>query len=191
MKELILIMMSAVLVNNFVLTRFLGICPFIGVSKRISQSMGMGMAVVFVMTIASIVTWLLDHFLLQPFNIGFLKTIFFILVIATLVQFIEMLIKKTSPALEEALGIFLPLITTNCAVLGVTLLNIDKSYTFIESVFHGLGAGLGFMLALLLMSGIRERLERAEIPKMMQGIPITFITAGLLSIAFLGFAGLI
>jgi len=191
MRELILIMLSAALVNNFVLTRFLGICPFVGVSKRIGPSLGMGMAVIFVMTMTSIVTWLINHFLLIPFHIQFLKTICFILVIATLVQFIEMLIHKTSPTLKDALGIYLPLITTNCAVLGVALLNIDKSYTFIESVFHGLGAGLGFTLALVLMAGIRERLESADIPARLKGVPITFITAGLMSIAFLGFSGLI
>ena len=191
MTHFLFIILSAALVNNFVLTQFLGICPFIGVSKRISTALGMGMAVIFVMTIASAATWLIDHFVLIGFQITYLRTIFFILIIAGLVQFIEMVINKTSPTLKEALGIFLPLITTNCAVLGVALININKSFTFLESIIHGFGAGLGFTLALILMSGIRERIVTADVPRPLKGVPIAFITAGLLSIAFLAFTGLI
>lgn len=191
MTHFLFIILSAALVNNFVLTQFLGICPFIGVSKRISTALGMGMAVIFVMTIASAATWLIDHFVLIGFQITYLRTIFFILIIAGLVQFIEMVINKTSPTLKEALGIFLPLITTNCAVLGVALININKSFTFLESIIHGFGAGLGFTLALILMSGIRERIVTADVPRLLKGVPIAFITAGLLSIAFLAFTGLI
>ena len=191
MSHFLLILVSSALVNNYVLTKFLGICPFIGVSKRISASIGMGMAVIFVMTLASAATWLIDHFVLAAYGIEFLRTIFFILIIAALVQFIEMVINKTSPALKSALGIYLPLITTNCAVLAVTLLNINATYDFLESVINGIGVGVGFTLALLLMAGLRERMETADIPRRLQGIPIAFITAGLMSIAFLGFSGLI
>ena len=205
LKALMIIAVSAIFVNNFVLSRFLGICPYIGVSKNIDSAIGMGFAVVFVMTLASMVTWLIDTFLLRPttsnifyiiFNaekppdLMYLKTIAFILVIASLVQFVEMVIQKMSPALYRSLGIFLPLITTNCAILGVTLLNLDNSYSFIESIVHGFSAGIGFTLALILMAGIRERLELAPIPESMKGIPIAFLMAGLMSIAFLGFSGL-
>ena len=204
-KGLMIIAIAAIFINNFVLARFLGICPYIGVSKNLDSAIGMGFAVVFVMTLASMVTWLIDTFLLRPtesnifyiiFNakeppdLLYLKTIAFILVIASLVQFVEMVIQKTSPALYRSLGIFLPLITTNCAILGVTLLNLDNNYTFIESVVHGFAAGLGFTLALLLMAGIREKLELAPIPESLKGIPIAFIMAGLMAIAFLGFSGL-
>ena len=191
MKSLLLIIISAALVNNFVLTRFLGICPFIGVSKKISSALGMGMAVTFVMTIASFVTWLLYHFVLLPFSITFLQTIFFIIVIASLVQFLELFIGKVSPILKESLGIYLPLITTNCAILGVSILNIDKQYNLLESLGHSLGAGIGFTIAIIIMAGVREKLESEEIPPFLKGVPISFITAGLLSIAFLGFSGLI
>lgn len=191
MEKLILIVISASLVNNFVLARFLGICPFIGVSKRISTALGMGMSVIFVMAMASVTTWLINHFILVPLNIEYLNTIAFILVIASLVQFIEMVIHKTSPSLKNSLGIYLPLITTNCAVLGVALININESFSLLESFFHGVGGGLGFTLALILMAGIRERLELAPIPKFLQGIPITFLTAGLMALSFLGFSGLI
>jgi electron transport complex protein RnfA len=191
MTKYILIMLSATLVNNFVLTRFLGMCPFFGVSKKLSPSLGMGMAVIFVMTLASIAAWLLDHFLLGPFHFEYLRTISYILVIAALVQFMELFINKNSPALRSALGIYLPLITTNCIVLGVTLLNVNLRYSLMESVFHSLGAGLGFLLAMVILSGIRERLDKADVPPMLKDMPITFIVAALLSIAFLGFSGLI
>jgi Na+-translocating ferredoxin:NAD+ oxidoreductase subunit A len=190
-NKLLLIIVSAVLVNNFILTRFLGICPFIGVSSQVESAIGMGSAVIFVMTIASLVTWLIQHFVLVPFGVEFLQTIAFILVIASLVQFIEILITKLSPTLKQALGIYLPLITTNCAILGVSILNIRSSYSFIEAVVNGAGSGVGFTLALLLMAGIRERLDMAPIPNSLKGVPITFIVAALLSLSFLGFTGLI
>jgi electron transport complex protein RnfA len=189
-QSLILILISAVLINNFVLTRFLGICPFIGVSKQLESAVGMGGAVVFVMTIASAVAWLIQAKLLIPFNIEYLQTVFFILVIASLVQLLEMLLRKFSPVLEKMLGVYLPLITTNCAVLGVALLNLNEKFNLFQSVVHGFGAGIGFSLALILMAGIRERLETANVPKAFKGVPITFVTASLMSIAFLGFSGL-
>ena len=190
--KLFIIFLSAALVNNYVLNRFLGICPFLGVSKNSSAASGMGMAVIFVMTIASMATWLIQHYLLIPLNITFLQTITFILVIATLVQFVEMVIAKISPALQQALGIYLPLITTNCAVFGVAIINIDSNLSFIESLVNGLGAGVGFTIALLLMSAIRERLDTADgVPECMKGIPIAFIIAGLMSLAFMGFTGLV
>ncbi len=204
-QQLMVIGVGAIFVNNFVFARFLGICPYIGVSKQLDSAIGMGAAVTFVMTLASTATWLIFSYLLQPTELNvftklfslqtppdltFLKTIAFILVIASLVQFVEMVIQKTSPALYKSLGIYLPLITTNCAILGAALLNIDENYTFIESIIHGFAAGLGFTLALVLMAGIREKLEMADVPKSMQGIPIAFIMAGLMAIAFLGFSGL-
>jgi Na+-translocating ferredoxin:NAD+ oxidoreductase subunit A len=203
-QALMIIAVTAIFINNFVLSRFLGICPYIGVSKQLDSALGMGAAVIFVMTLASTVTWLIYNYLLMPAesnlfykwftldsppDLTFLKTITFILVIASLVQFVEMVIQKTSPALYSSLGIFLPLITTNCAILGAALLNIDEKYTFIESIVHGLAAGVGFTLALILMAGIREKLELADVPKALQGIPIAFIMAGLMAIAFLGFSG--
>ena len=190
LARLFAIAISAILINNFVLARFLGLCPFLGVSKQLDAAFGMGLAVIFVMTMASTVTFLIYDQVLIPFGIEYLRTIAFILVIATLVQFVEMVIEKTSPSLYRALGIYLPLITTNCAVLGVAVLNIDKSYNFLETVVHGFSAGIGFTIALLLMAGIRERLELAEIPESLKGVPIAFIVAGLMSIAFLGFSGL-
>jgi len=189
--KLFIIFLSAALVHNYVLNRFLGICPFIGVSKNSSAAFGMGMAVIFVMTIASMATWLIQHYLLIPLNISFLQTITFILVIATLVQFVEMVIAKISPALQQALGIYLPLITTNCAVLGVATINSDSNLDFIGSIVNGLGAGVGFTIALLLMSAIRERLDLTDVPECMKGIPIAFIIAGLMSLAFMGFTGLV
>ncbi len=189
--KLILIILSAVLVNNFVLSRFLGLCPFVGVSRKLDAAWGMGMAVIFVMSLASAITWLLQVYILIPFKIEFLQTVFFILVIASLVQFIETFISKISPVLKQALGIYLPLITTNCAVLGVSILNIRMNYNFIESTFHGFGAAVGFTLALLLMAGIRERLELAPVPKPLRGFPITFILAALMALGFFGFIGLI
>lgn len=189
--ELFLIFLSAALVNNFVLSRFLGICPFLGVSNKTETAFGMGVAVVFVMTLASSVTYIVYTFILIPLHIEYLQTIAFILIIASLVQLVEMFVKKASPTLYSALGIFLPLITTNCAVLGVAVLNIDSSYNFIESVVNGFGGAVGFMITIVLFSGIRERLERNNIPRSFQGTPIALITAGLMAIGFLGFSGLI
>ncbi|MBU0687018.1 MAG: electron transport complex subunit RsxA [Candidatus Margulisbacteria bacterium] len=186
-----LIIISSVLVNNFILIRFLGICPFIGVSSQVDASLGMGLAVVFVMTMASLVTWIIQTFILTPFGLGFLQTIAFILIVASLVQLTEIVINKVSPTLKQSLGIYLPLITTNCAILGVAILNIRANYTFIQAVVNGFGSGIGFTLALLLMAGIRERLDLSPVPKALKGAPITFITAALMSIAFLGFIGLI
>ncbi|MBE9486116.1 MAG: electron transport complex subunit RsxA [Desulfuromonadales bacterium] len=191
MVELLLILISAVFVNNFVLARFLGICPFLGVSKKVETALGMGMAVIFVMTVASVVTWFIQYLVLIPFGIEYLQTIAFILVIASLVQLVEMVIQKTSPVLYQSLGIFLPLITTNCAVLGVAVLNIQKSYSFIESVVFALGAGLGFTLAMVLFAGLRERIDLCPVPKSFRGTAVALVTAGLLSLAFMGFAGLV
>lgn len=191
MVELILILISAVFVNNFVLARFLGICPFLGVSKKVETALGMGMAVIFVMTVASVVTWFIQYLILIPFGIEYLQTIAFILVIASLVQLVEMVIQKTSPVLYQSLGIFLPLITTNCAVLGVAVLNIQKDYSFLESVVFAMGAGLGFTLAMVLFAGLRERTDLCPVPKSFQGTALALVTAGLLSLAFMGFAGLV
>ncbi len=189
--ELSLLVVSAVFVNNFVLARFLGVCPFLGVSKKVETAVGMSMAVVFVMTIASVATWIVQKFILIPFKIEYLQTIAFILIIASLVQFVEMVIQKTSPVLYQALGIFLPLITTNCAVLGVAILNIQKDYSFLSTTVHGLGASLGFALALVIFAGLRERTDLADVPKSFQGVAITLITSGLLALAFMGFSGLV
>jgi electron transport complex protein RnfA len=191
MSELILIFISAVLVNNFVLSRFLGICPFFGVSKQIDTAFGMSMAVTFVMTVAGIVTWIIQYVVLNPFNIQFLQTIVFILVIASLVQLVEMVIEKVSPSLYASLGIFLPLITTNCAILGATLLNIQFQYTFIQMLIFTIGSSLGFGLALVLFAGIRQRVDLSDVPKYFKGLPIVFITAGILALAFMGFSGLV
>ncbi|MCX5725612.1 MAG: electron transport complex subunit RsxA [Candidatus Saganbacteria bacterium] len=191
MSKLFFIIIAATLVNNFVLSRFLGICPYVGVSSQIDASIGMGFAVIFVMTMASIVTWFIQYLVLNPFHVEFLQTIAFILVIAALVQFTEIVINKISPTLKKALGIYLPLITTNCAVLAVAILNMRTNYNFIESTINGFGSGVGFTLALLLMAGIRERLETAPIPRAFKGAPITFVVASLMSMAFLGFIGLI
>ena len=191
MFELFLILISAVFVNNFVLARFLGICPFLGVSKKVETALGMGMAVIFVMTVASVVTWFIQYLVLIPFGIEYLQTIAFILVIASLVQLVEMVIQKTSPVLYQSLGIFLPLITTNCAVLGLAVLNIQKGYSFLESVVFAIGAGLGFTLAMVLFAGLRERTDLCPVPKSFQGTALALVTAGLLSLAFMGFAGLV
>ena len=210
--HIVIIAISAILINNFILSRFLGICPFLGVSKQTDTAVGMGMAVIFVMTLASAATWIIYNFFLLPtehnvfylisrafggdfkpesFDLAYLETIAYILVIATLVQIVEIVIRKSSPTLYSALGIFLPLITTNCAILGVAELNtITYNYNFIESLVHGISAGIGFTLALVLMAGIRERLEYAKIPKAMQGLPIVFFVSALMSMAFLGFSGL-
>ena len=184
------IIISSIFINNIIFAKFLGCCPFMGVSKKIDASLGMGMAVTFVITIASAVTWLVNTFVLAPLNLEYLQTIAFILIIASLVQFVEMAIQKTSPSLYKALGVFLPLITTNCAVLGVAIINIQEKYNFIETIVNGFGVAIGFSLALVLLAGIRERLEMADIPKHFQGIPIAFITAGLLAMALMGFSGM-
>lgn len=189
--ELLVIFISAAIVNNFVLAYFLGICPFVGVSNKISSAVSMGMATTFVMVITAIVSWLLDNLVLNPYGLGFLQIPAFILVIAALVQFVEMVIKKVSQPLYRALGIFLPLITTNCAILGLALFGSMREYSFIENIIFGLGAGAGFTLALAIMAGIREELDLADVPKPFQGAPITLIVAGILALAFMGFAGMI
>lgn len=189
--ELLGIFIAAVFIENIVLNQILGICPFIGVSNKIDSAVGMGFAVTFVMVMAAVVTWSIQNFLLVPLQLEYLQTISFILVIASLVQFVEMVVRKVAPALYQALGVFLPLITTNCAVLGVALININRSYDLVQAATNALGAGIGFFLALIIMAGIRERLDLANVPAAMKGIPITFITAGLLATAFMGFAGLI
>ncbi len=189
--ELFIIFLSAAVVNNFVLAYFLGICPFIGVSNKLSSASSMGMATTFVMVLTAIVSYLLYNFILVPFGLEFLQIPSFILVIASLVQFVEMVIKKISQPLYRALGIFLPLITTNCAILGLALFISMRDYNFIESVIFGVGAGAGFTLALVIMAGIREELELADVPKGFRGAPITLITAGILALAFMGFAGMI
>jgi len=191
MKELFAILIGAIFVENFVLSKFLGICPFLGVSKKTSTALGMSGAVVFVLVMSQAVTWLTNEYLLKPNNLEYLQTITFILVIAALVQFVETVLKKLIPALYKALGVYLPLITTNCAVLGSALIFVERDYTFIEAVVFGFAAGLGFTLALILFSGIRERLETADIPEAFKGMPITLVAASLVSITFIGFAGLI
>lgn len=187
----VLVLLSAVVVNNFVLTYFVGICPFIGVSKRIDSALSMGMAVTFVMTITAVVTWLINHYILIALGMPFLEYVSYIVVIASLVQFVEMFIRKTSPALYKTLGIFLPLITTNCAILFVALLQAMRDYGFLQSVVFGFGAGVGFTLAIVIMAGIREQLDIADIPKPFRGASITLVTAGILALAFMGFSGLI
>lgn len=191
MKELLLIAIGSALVNNVVLSQFLGICPFLGVSKKVETSAGMGVAVIFVITIASAVASLIYDHILVAFHMEVLQTIVFILVIAALVQFVEMFLKKNMVSLYEALGVYLPLITTNCAVLGVALTNVTKSYGFVESVVNGVGISVGFTIAIILLAGVRERLEYNDVPYNFKGSPIVLITAGLMSIAFFGFSGLI
>ena len=188
--EYILIFISAIFVNNIIFSQFLGICPFLGVSKKLDTSLGMGAAVAFVMTLATIVTWLVQHYLLNPFNLGYLQTLAFILVIAALVQMVEIILKKVSPALYQALGIFLPLITTNCAVLGVAILVIQKDYNLIQGVVYAISTAIGFALAMALFAGLREQLALVKVPKGMQGTSIVLVTAGLLALAFMGFSGL-
>lgn len=187
--KFLMIIMTSVLVNNYVLSRFLGICPFLGVSKKLNQATGMGIAVTFVMLLATSVTWPIQTFLLDRFNLGYLQTIVFILVIAALVQFVEIVLKKYLPALHASLGIYLPLITTNCAVLGVTINNIRDGYTFLESMVSSLGCGIGFLFAMVLFSGVRSRLEDAEPPKAFEGLPITLIAAAITSLSLFGFSG--
>ncbi len=191
MKELLIIAIGAALVNNVVLSQFLGLCPFLGVSKKIKTAAGMGGAVIGVITISSAICNLIYDFILTPLNLTYLNTIVFILVIASLVQFVEMFLKKTSPSLYEALGVYLPLITTNCAVLGVALTNVQNTYNFIESVVAGFGTALGFTIAIVIMAGIRERIEYNDVPESFKGMPIVLLTAGLMSIAFFGFSGIL
>lgn len=191
MTKFIIIMLSAVFINNYVLSRFLGICPFLGVSKKLNQATGMSLAVIFVMLIATAVTWPIQAYLLDPNNLGYLQTIVFILVIASLVQLVEIVLKKYIPSLHKSLGVYLPLITTNCAVLGVTILNIDEGYTFAEAMVNSLGSGLGFFLAMVMFSGVRSKLEGADIPKAFQGLPITLVAASITSLSFLGFSGVV
>ncbi|MCK5063685.1 MAG: electron transport complex subunit RsxA [Candidatus Fermentibacteraceae bacterium] len=188
--KMMAIIIAAIFVNNFVLSRFLGICPFIGVSKQLDSAIGMGAAVIFVMTLATLGSWSVYNMLLVPLNLGYLRTIAFILIIASLVQLVEMILQKFSPSLYRALGIFLPLITTNCAILGVAVLNIDEKYSLGYSLVNAIAAGIGFTLALILMAGLRQRLELANVPPALRGKPMAFLIAGIMSIAFLGFAGL-
>ncbi len=187
--EYILIFISAIFVNNIVLSQFLGICPFLGVSKKVDTAMGMGAAVAFVLTLATIVTFLLQHYVLVPMHIEYLQTISFILVIAALVQMVEIILKKISPSLYQALGIFLPLITTNCAVLGVAILVIQKEFSLVQSVVYAFSTAIGFALALIVFAGLREQLALTNVPKGMRGMSIVLVTAGLLSLAFMGFSG--
>lgn len=189
LAELVLLSLTTILANNYVLVKFLGICPFLGVSKKVSTAVGMSVAVTFVMTVASVVTYFVQ-ILLDAAGIGYMQTVAFILVIAVLVQLVEMAIQKFSPALYGALGIYLPLITTNCAVLGVALLNVQEGFDFVHTLVYSFSAGLSFMLAIVLFAGVRERLETADIPKHLQGFPIALVTAGLLALAFLGFSGM-
>ena len=188
--EYLIIFISAIFVNNIILSQFLGICPFLGVSKKVSTSLGMGAAVAFVLTLATIVTFLVQKFLLDPFELGYLQTLAFILVIAALVQMVEIILKKVSPSLYQALGIFLPLITTNCAVLGVAILVIQRDYSLLQSVVYAISTAIGFALALVVFAGIREQLEMVRIPKGMRGMAIVLVTAGLLALSFMGFSGL-
>ena len=195
-KTLIIIIMSSVLVDNYVLNRFLGICPFLGVSKKVNQSVGMGLSVIFVMLVATAVTWPIQAYVLEPLNMGYMQTIVFILVIAALVQFIEIFLKKYIPALHKSLGVYLPLITTNCAVLGVTINNItDYGVTepnaFLFSIVSSLGCGLGFLLAMVLFSGMRSRIEESDVPESFKGLPVTLVAASFISMAFFGFAGIV
>ena len=189
-SKILLFMLSCVLSHNFIFSRFLGCCPFLGVSGKVETAAGMGIAVTFVMGLASLFTWLVYHLILMPLKLEYLSTVSFILVIASLVQLVEMFIKKSSPTLYKSLGIYLPLITTNCAVLGVTILNVNNEYNLLYSVLNGVFGALGFLLAIVLMAGVRERLEVADIPKPLRGFPISLIIAGLMSVAFMGFSGL-
>ena len=191
MTEYLLILVSTIWVNNFVLSHFLGLCPFIGVSKKLSASIGMGLATTFVLTLSSVSSYLVNTYLLEPYHLEYLRTISFILVIAAMVGFTEMAIRKTSPVLYNVLGIYLPLITVNCAVLGVSLLNVQQAHDFIQSALYGLGASLGFTLALVLFAGIRERIAVADVPKYFEGSASSLITAGLMALAFMGFSGLV
>jgi len=191
MKNFAFILFSAILANNYVLKQFLGICPFLGVSKKLDQATGMSIAVTAVILLATAVTWPIQHLILNPLNMGYMQNVSFILVIASLVQMLEMLLKKFSPSLHKGLGVYLPLITTNCAVLGVTTINIEKEYTYLESLVNALGAGLGFLLAMVLFSGLRSRIDECNIPKPFRGLPVTLIAASFVSLAFIGFGGVV
>lgn len=191
MKELILIIIGSALVNNVVLSQFLGLCPFLGVSKKIKTAAGMGGAVIFVITVSSALTSLIYEYVLTPLNLEYLQTIVFIIVIAALVQFVEMVLKKISPGLYKSLGVYLPLITTNCAVLGVAIINVTKEYNLIQSIANGFGTACGFTVAIVIMAGLRERMEHNDIPQSFKGMPIVLVTAGLMAMAFMGFAGVI
>lgn len=190
-RGLVVILMSAVFVNNYVLSRFLGICPFLGVSKKLDQASGMSIAVIVVMVLATAVTWPIQYYLLNPNGMGYMQTIVFILVIAALVQLIEITLKKYIPALHASLGVYLPLITTNCAVLGVTILNIDESYDYLASLVNAFGSGLGFFLAMVLFAGVRSRIENCDAPESFKGLPVTLVAASIVSVSFFGFAGVI
>ena len=190
-SQIFVILLSSILVNNFTMSKFLGICPFLGVSKRVPTAVGMGMAVTFVIALSSLFTYLAQYFILVPLHMEYMQTLAFILIIAALVQFVEMVLKKSSPSLYQALGVYLPLITTNCAVLGVAIMNIEEHYDLFQSLVNGIGGALGFTLSIVLFAGIRERLELSDIPKPFRGFSIAMITAGLMSVAFLGFQGLI
>ena len=190
-KALIIILMSSVLVDNYVLSRFLGICPFLGVSKKVDQSVGMGLAVIFVMLMATAVTWPVQTYVLDKVGLSYMQTIVFILVIAALVQFTEIFLKKNIPSLHKSLGVYLPLITTNCAVLGVTINNMTDGYNFVESMVSSLGCGLGFLLAMVLFSGVRSRIDESDIPASFKGLPVTLVAASFVSMAFFGFAGIV
>jgi len=189
--SIFVILVSSILVNNFVLSRFLGVCPFLGVSKQVDTSIGMGMAVTFVMTLAGVITYMVQYFILVPLHLEYLQIVAFILVIASLVQFVEIVLQKISPTLYQALGVFLPLITTNCAVLGLAILNIDDKLNLVQTIFRSMGGAIGFALAIVLFAGIREKIELSDVPEPFKGFPIALITASLMSIAFLGFQGLV
>lgn len=191
MKTFLIILLSSVFVNNYVLNRFLGICPFLGVSKSLKSATGMGVAVIFVMLMSSAATWPIQYFVLDKLGLGYLQTIVFILIIATLVQFIEIFLKKFVPTLHKSLGVYLPLITTNCAVLGVAINNISDGYTFLEAMVSALGAGLGFLLAMVIFSGVRSRIEESAVPENLKGLPVTLIAASFVALAFLGFEGVV
>ncbi len=191
MDSIFKILISTIFVNNYIFAKFLGICPFFGVSNKTETATGMGVAVTFVVVLSSIITYLVQYFILVPLELEYLQTIIFILIIASLVQFVEMAIKKLSPSLYNAMGVFLPLITTNCMVLGVAVLNIQEGLSLIETIFNALGASIGFYLALLLLAALREKLELADVPKVLEGIPIALVSAGLMALAFTGFAGLV
>ena len=191
MKDLMIILFSAILVENFVLNKFMGICPFLGVSKKMSSALGMSAAVTFVMLLATAITYPIYQYLLTPFGLDYLRVVVFILIIALFVQIVEIILKRFVKPLYESLGVYLPLITTNCAVLGVTILNVDNHYNFIQSMFNSLGAGLGFALALVIFAGVRERIELADIPKAFKGVPATLIAASIVSLSFVGFSGIV
>ena len=190
-KGLVIIIMSSILVNNYVLRQFLGICPFLGVSKKLNQAVGMGISVIFVMLMATAVTWPIQIYILDEIGLSYMQTIVFILVIAALVQFIEIVLKKFIPSLHKSLGVYLPLITTNCAVLGVTINNMTDGYDFVESMVSSLGVGLGFLLAMVIFSGVRSRIEESDIPEHFKGLPVTLIAASFVSLAFFGFEGIV